>query len=209
VLTSLFLDRSIGWSVERLSTLPPESWQAPSTGTAWTVHRTVDHIVDMLLFFATQVATRSPSELPPVRDGDPGATPEELIVGVGSAGTVLSRLLDDMGLDDRAFHPSGLADRTGWAAMACAEVLVHTYDVAPGDGPADVAAEVVGRLFPWIAVTPDNGVGPDPWSLLLWATGRVSLPGMPDTGPDWRWQAAPPNELDGVPRESVSPPQWD
>ena len=55
--------------------------------------------------------------------------------------------------DARGIHPAGLADRYGFAAMACTETLVHTWDIACGLGvdftpPEDIAAKSLARLFP-------------------------------------------------------------
>ena len=76
------------------------------------------------------------------------------------------------------FHPFGSPDPSGFAAMACDELLVHGDDAARGLGvsftPEDrLAADVLARLFPWHAVGPDD----DPWQMLLWANGRIELPG--------------------------------
>jgi hypothetical protein len=38
--------------------------------------------------------------------------------------------------------------------------------------------------------TPGSGPGPDPWATLLWANGRMDLPGGPRQA-SWRWHCAP------------------
>jgi hypothetical protein len=48
------------------------------------------------------------------------------------------------------------------------------------------------RLFPW------HDPGTDAWSTLLWANGRVDLPGAPQRR-RWRWHCAPLAEWDGNP----------
>ena len=68
---------------------------------------------------------------------------------------VLAAVLRAMPEDARGFHPAGLADRYGFAAMACTETLVHTWDIARGLGvdftpPEDIAAKSLARLFPWV-----------------------------------------------------------
>ena len=37
----------------------------------------------------------------------------------------------------------------------------------------------------------------DPWPALLWANGRIDLPGQ-ERQVDWRWQCAPLEEWDGL-----------
>jgi Mycothiol maleylpyruvate isomerase N-terminal domain len=54
-----------------------------------------------------------------------------------------------------------------------------------------LARAIVERLFPWAPV------GGDPWPALLWANGRIELPGHPRQA-RWRWHCAPLEEWDGV-----------
>ena len=73
------------------------------------------------------------------------------------------------------------ADAEGFRAQGCAELLQHSYDIANGLGeafrpPDDLAGRIVARLFPW---APDAEAHPDRWEALLWACGRVALPGHP------------------------------
>jgi hypothetical protein len=76
--------------------------------------------------------------------------------------------------------------------MGCVEALVHGHDIAQGLGvklaaPPDVCARVLARLFP---DTPATLADHDPWTVLLWATGRLDLAGHPH--PErWRWHGAP------------------
>ena len=57
---------------------------------------------------------------------------------------------------------------------------------------ADLAARVLTRLFP------SHEVGDDPWRTLLWANGRIDLPGRPNQQ-GWRWHCAPLVEWKGAP----------
>jgi hypothetical protein len=96
----------------------------------------------------------------------------------------------------RGWHPFGLADASGFAAMACDELLVHSDDAARGLGvpfapPDELAEATLRRLFPW---APD---GVEPWPGLRWANGRADLPGQPRQV-DWRWHCAPLEEWDGL-----------
>jgi hypothetical protein len=88
-----------------------------------------------------------------------------------------------------------MADPEGFAAMACVEALVHGHDVAQGlglalDPPREVCARVLARMFPHaVPAVADL----DPWTVLLWATGRTALRGRPQVE-DWSWHGAPLNE---------------
>ena len=84
--------------------------------------------------------------------------------------------------------------------MGMDELLVHTHDITSGLGsaiePDEAAARsVLDRLFPW---WPRHA---DPSSALLWANGRIALPGHDRLGAEWLWHSAPVEEWDGtIPR---------
>ncbi|MEV6979517.1 maleylpyruvate isomerase N-terminal domain-containing protein [Kitasatospora sp. NPDC093806] len=115
--------------------------------------------------------------------------PEGLLQVLAASGGLMVSIARTASPATRAFHPWGLADPAGFAAMSLVETLVHLHDVAEGLGlvwrpPADVCGRVLARLFPDVPLDPAAG----PWPTLLWATGRAELPGRPPrTG--WRWYA--------------------
>jgi uncharacterized protein (TIGR03083 family) len=162
----------------------------------WTAAQAVAHIGESLLWYATDLAA-GPRELSAmdlrVR---PETAPPDLVAMLGSYATVLARVIDGAAPGARGWHPAGLADTSGFAAMACDELLVHTGDAARGLGlsftpSAGLSRATLRRLFPWAPIDAD------PWQGLLWANGRVDLPGQErQTG--WRWHCAPLAEWDGV-----------
>jgi uncharacterized protein (TIGR03083 family) len=181
-------------------------WTRPVPGLEWTVVETVAHIGEGLLWYATDFAA-GPRELSTMElRVRPETAPADLVATLGSFSTVLARVIDAAAPGARGWHPYGLADASGFAAMACDELLVHTGDAARGLGlaftpPAELSRATLQRLFPW---APGDA---DPWRALLWANGRVDLPGRErQTG--WRWHCAPPAEWDGVdPRTRRDPAQ--
>jgi hypothetical protein len=180
-------------------------WAAVAAPTSWTAARTVDHVVDSLLFYAGQVARRALGRHPPVRDGG-GGPASALLDRTTTAAHVLAGQLRDLGTG-RAWHPSGLADAAGWAGMAVTEVLVHGHDAARALGadlvlPDALCARTVARVFPWV----DPGAG-RPSTLLLAVTGRLRVEVVVHD-PDWWWQSAPLAEWDGRPRRRTVPPGW-
>jgi uncharacterized protein (TIGR03083 family) len=171
-------------------------WAAKVPHLDWTVAETVAHMAGTVLWYATDLAA-GPRELSTmdlrVR---PETPPPELVATVGAFATVLARVVDGAPPGARGWHPYGLGDVSGFAAMACDELLVHTDDAARGLGlaftpPADLAEATLRRLFPW---APD---GVEPWPGLRWANGRDDLPGQPRQV-DWRWHCAPLGEWDGL-----------
>lgn len=185
-----------------------ERWEAPAGTLQWTCRRTLDHISDVLALYAGYVARRATGVIPALRNGDPAASVSELLETLRTTTAVLARLLEHMAEGERAFHQAGIADRSGWLAMACDEVLVHGADVAAGLGipftvPGELAGAVVKRLFPW---APEEG---DAWRRLRWANGRADLPGTPNPGPDWWWHPAPLEDWPGGGvRRRTTPPRW-
>jgi hypothetical protein len=203
VLTPDDLRAAAAWAGQRFAVVADEEWERPAP--VWTPRRTLDHLVDTLELYAAYVGTRATGRLAPPRDGDPGASRAELVAQLTLAAEKLARLLAGLDDDERAFHPAGLADRTGWLGMAGTELLVHTRE-ACGPDQDDVPLEpladaIVGRVLPW--APPGDG-----WARLLQATGRAALGGVPPAAADWWWQSAPLAEWDGVPRRRTSPPQW-
>jgi hypothetical protein len=115
--------------------------------------------------------------------------------------------------------------------MACEEILVHTHDAGTGLGASfspdpQLAERLLPRLFPWLdpSAGPGSGrsagpgagpsggpgsgrsagPGPDPWATLLWANGRIDLPGRPHRA-SWRWRCAPLAEWNGRPPATAAP----
>jgi hypothetical protein len=171
-------------------------WDRPIPELTWSVREVVAHISEVLLWYATDLAA-GPAELNTMDlrvrpTNDPGS----LIETVTVFGSVLGHVVDGVTPGRRGFHPDGLADASGFAAMACDEILVHTRDAALGLGleyePSEVlSGAVLRRLFPWAPADAE------PWAALLWANGRVALPGHPrQVG--WHRHSAPLAEWDGA-----------
>jgi uncharacterized protein (TIGR03083 family) len=180
-------------------------WSAVAAPTDWTAFRTVEHISDALVFYAGLVARRARERHGFVRNGRDAPASVQLD-DAQAAAAILAAVLRDLG-DERALHPSGLADASGWAGMAVTELLVHGYDAASALGltlefPPEVCARTLARVFPWIEVGER-----DPGMALLAATGRIATEA--DSAPvDWWWQSAPLSEWDGLPRRRTAPPAW-
>jgi uncharacterized protein (TIGR03083 family) len=178
----------LGAAVER-------DWTATVPHLGWTVAETVAHMVEGVLWYATDLAAGERELSTMDLRVRPETPPPDLVATVGAFATVLARVVDAAPPGTRGWHPYGLADASGFAAMACDELLVHSDDAARGLGvpfapPAELAEATLRRLFPW---APD---GVDPWPALLWANGRSDLPGQPRQV-DWRWHCAPLDEWDG------------
>jgi uncharacterized protein (TIGR03083 family) len=165
-------------------------WTAVVPGMDWTVAKTVAHISDCLLWYATDL-TAGARELSTADIAvRPDASPADLVRTLRTFASVLAAVVRATPADARGWHPWGLADAAGFAGMGCDEMLVHTHDAARGLGlefaiPPESARKVLARMFP------DVPTDHDPGRALLWANGRIPLDGLPRrTG--WRWHCAPP-----------------
>jgi hypothetical protein len=189
--------RDAAWSaVSFLERYADEDWSVPVPDLDFTVASVVAHGGESPLWYAIDL-TGGPQD-----DGAfevkirPDASPAHLIKSLSQAANLCATVVNAHPASARGFHPMGTADPSGFAAMACDEILVHTYDAGTGlkadfRPEAALAARVLARLFPWYEP------GDDPWITLLWANGRLDLPGAPRPR-RWRWHCAPIAEWDGT-----------
>jgi uncharacterized protein (TIGR03083 family) len=180
-------------------------WGMPAGDLTWSCRQTLDHMVSALVYYAGQLATGAPERVPRARTADTTSPPAELLGGLETAAAILAAVVRGVPPGARGFHPAGRADGSGFVAMGCTEMLVHANDIARGLGlalapPPDLAARVLGRLFPW---APQDA---DPWATLLWACGRAPLGDRPRQAPDWYWHCAPLSEWDGQVRKRPPTP---
>lgn len=172
-------------------------WRVPVPGLDFTVTSVVAHAANGPLWYALDLWSGphddAAFDLRVRRDASNAA----LLVSFNSAAQVCAASVDAAPAGLRGYHPAGAADASGFAAMACDEMLVHTDDAAGGLGlrftpDPGLAGRVLARLFPW------HSPGDDPWRTLLWANGRIDIDGRPNQQ-GWRWHCAPLSEWDGRP----------
>lgn len=181
-----------------LTPLAEQDWGVQAGDLAWTVRGTVVHVIDAVGWYAAHLAVQSPRRLRFDFAAHLDASNPELLELLDAAAATLAQVATASPPDARAFHDSGLADTSGFLAMGCDEILVHGWDAVRGLGgeftpSADLAEPVLRRLFPWVLVKAS------PWHALLWANGRIALPGEAERlGPDWVWHCEPPDEWDGA-----------
>ena len=103
-----------------------------------------------MLFYAGQVARRADRRLPVLRNGR-AALPSERVDNVLTAAHLLSAQLRDIGTG-RAWHPSGLADATGWAGVrsprsSCTDLMWPRPLHLELPIPAEARARTVSKVF--------------------------------------------------------------
>jgi Mycothiol maleylpyruvate isomerase N-terminal domain len=187
------LDTAVAAVTDMLDPATNQDWSTRAGSLEWDCWHTAEHIGDVLMSYAAQLVARPTTRY--VRflaNADADATPAEVLEFAHAGGGILSAAVRAAPAHARAYHPTGMADPEGFAAMGCVEALVHGHDIAQGlsvelDAPRHVCARVLARLFP---DAPAELAGQDPWTVLLWATGRLGLPGHPRLD-KWRWRGAP------------------
>ena len=187
------LDAAISAVVSTLRPATGRDWSKPAGTLEWDCWHTAEHIGDCLLSYAAQLAVQPATRY--VRflaSAEKDASPAEILEFAEAGGRILAATVRAASPDVRAYHPTGMADPEGFAAMGCVEALLHGHDIAQGlsldfDAPAGVCASVLARLFPQAAADLADS---DPWAALQWATGRTALAGRPQLR-HWRWHGAP------------------
>lgn len=172
------------------------SWDVGVPGLEMTVARVVAHAASGTLWYAVDLWGGPGDDAAFEVSVKSDATNAAILLSLSVAARVCAGTLDAAPPGIRGFHPAGSPDSSGFAAMACDELLVHADDAARGLGlafgpDAALAARVLARLFPW------HEAGDDPWRTLLWAHGRIKLPGR-SVQHGWHWHCAPLAEWDGT-----------
>ena len=172
------------------------TWDVPVAGLDMSVAQVIAHAAEGPLWYALDMWSGPGDDAAFEVSVRADAANTAILLSLSNAARVCAAGLDAAPSELRGFHPAGSPDRSGFAAMACDELLVHADDAARGLGldfrpDADLAGRVLARLFPW------HQPGDDPWRSLLWANGRIDLPGRPNQR-GWRWHCAPLAEWDGT-----------
>jgi uncharacterized protein (TIGR03083 family) len=173
-------------------------WHAPVPDLEWNCEETLRHAINAQIWYAAHLASRATRRLAVSRDVDPGLDVDGLIDNLEAHVSILAAVIRDAPPEARSWHNSGMTDPSGYSAMACGELLVHTWDIGRGLGvpfslPGDLCGRVVSRLFPmWLPIDAA------PEDALLWCNGRIALPDRPRLDPDWGWWSRPLEECDGT-----------
>lgn len=202
-VTAADVTLAVRLAVGSLSLASAEAWGHQAGSLEWDCWETVEHMVDGLFAYATQLTAATPeggyvpiamtstrlggAESAIHVDRERGST--GLLQALEACGALLVAMVITSSPSTLAWHPNGTSDPEGFAAMGVTEILVHGHDAAQGLGvrwepPDDLCSRVLSRLFPGALVDAF------PWPALLWATGRTELPDRPRLA-EWRWYSEP------------------
>lgn len=184
-------------SRQALEPVVDADWTGSAGALDWDCRTTLEHVIFAVDRYGLYLATSAQARLPFSLVHYPECLIRDLLMLMEARAAMLAEVAVAASPTARGYHAWGRPDRSGYIAMGCVEILLHTDDIARGLGrtfvpPEDVARRAMARLFPW---APTNV---DPWMGLRWATGRLSLPGHPDAPANWAWHASPLEEWDGA-----------
>ena len=171
-------------------------WDSPAGDLEWSCRTTLGHVLAALLYYAINLTTRS-TEPRPSGQADPSLPVAELLDALEGRAALLAAVCAAAPPGARGAHEWGMPDASGFAALACDEMLIHTSDIAVSlgarfDPPREVCARVLARLFPWALHDEDS------WEALRWANGRGPMGERPGLQPNWVAHPAPLDEWDGL-----------
>ncbi|MGN4161665.1 maleylpyruvate isomerase N-terminal domain-containing protein, partial [Streptomyces sp. NEAU-PBA10] len=157
------VDEAVAECAALLRSVADRDWEVPAGSLEWTVRCTVEHVADDLIAYAGQLTGRATSRY--VGFGitlEDGLSNEDAAGVVTATGGLLSAVVRTTPPGVRGWHPFayGAGDRTGFAGMGVAEVLLHTYDIACGLGaerwrpPGRLSQSLLAHLFPHVQPGP-------------------------------------------------------
>ncbi len=170
-----------------LTPVAQADWSVAAGDLEWSCRQTAGHIADDLFSYASQVLARPAAGYLPVEAVvEERGTNAEVLDVVVMCGDLLRLAVEAAPREARAWHPCGVSDPDGFAAMGILETLVHGYDITRGLGvewlpPEQLCGPVLERLFP------DAQAG-SPAQVLLHCAGRLPLGDRPRLA-EWRWDS--------------------
>src|ERR1700683_3829947 len=177
-VTASDIDAAMSCVMSGLLPVSDRDWSVRAGTLEWDCWHTAEHIGDCLLSYAWQLAVQPTTRyVRAIATAEKDASPAEVLEFAVTGGRVLAAMVRTSPAHVRAFHPAGIADPEGFAALGCNEALLHGNDIALGFG--------LSRYPP----APSELADPDPWPSLLWTGGRTELPDHPQ--PQWRPRPAP------------------
>jgi hypothetical protein len=160
-----------GWVEQLLRPLVTAEWSVPAGELEWSVRQVVDYLVDVCGFYAIHLAAQSDRRLRVDVTPHPQAGNDERLDVLAATGRLLAVTISAADPTATGWHFMGLTNASGFAGLACNELLVHGWDAARGlgiefSGDDRVSARVLHRIYPEVEY------GNTPWAALLAANGR-------------------------------------
>jgi hypothetical protein len=160
-------------------------WLVRAGDLEWSVDRTIAHMTGAPGKYALYLSSRSTRYVAVRVWPEADATRQERLDAIEGSAAALAGVATTAPESAFGFHVSGMRNAQQFLAMACNELLVHTYDVTCGLGltyepPEDLCRLVLENCYP------GNDEQRPAWPFLVWLSGRrhpaASGWGRPPTG---------------------------
>jgi hypothetical protein len=146
-------------------------WSVTAGGLDWSVDKTIAHMTGAPAKYAFYLSSRSTRYIAVGVSPLDNATRQERLEAIEGCAAALSGVAATAPAGAVGFHVTGMRSAEQFLALACYELLVHTYDVTcglrlPYEPPEKLSRLVLEHCFP----------GEDErrpmWPFLLWLSGR-------------------------------------
>jgi hypothetical protein len=165
------VDAAAAVSVAALLPGHDADWSVLAGELEWSVDRTIAHMTGAPAKYAFYLSSRSSRYVAVRVWPEADATRQERLAAIQACAAALAGVAATAPRDAVGFHVSGMCTAAQFLAMACEELLVHTYDVTRGLGlpyepPEDLCRLVIEHVYH----------GQDEqrpaWPHLVWLSGR-------------------------------------
>lgn len=169
-------------------------WSVRAGDLEWSVDRTIAHLTGAPSKYAVYLSSRSTRYVAVRVWPEADATRHERLEAIEACAAALAGVAATAPQDAFGFHVTGMRNAEQFLAIACWELLLHTYDVTCGLGlpyepPAELCRLVIEHYYP------DRDEQRPVWPYLLWLSGRRH-PAITGWGP-----APKPDERSEMPLE--------
>jgi hypothetical protein len=147
-------------------------WSVRAGDLEWNVDETIAHMAGAPGKYAFYLSSRSTRYIAVRVWPEADATRQERLEAIEGCAAALAGVAATAPKDAFGFHVSGMRNAQQFLAMACEELLVHTYDVTCGLGlpyepPEELCRLVIEHCYP------GQAIGNRPvWPFLVWLSGR-------------------------------------
>jgi hypothetical protein len=154
-------------------------WSVPAGDLDWSVDETIAHMTGAPGKYALYLSSRSARYIAVRVWPEADATRPERLEAIEGCAAALAGVAATAPAGAVGFHVRGMRNAEQFLALACYELLVHTYDVTRGlalpyEPPQELCRLVVEQCFPGQASSQDPV-----WPLLIRLSGRPYPDGEP------------------------------
>jgi uncharacterized protein (TIGR03083 family) len=146
-------------------------WSGKAGDLEWSVDQTISHMTGAPAKYALYLSSRSTRFIAVRVSPWADATRQERLEAIEGCAAALAGVAATAPQDACGFHITGMRNAEQFLAMACNELLIHTYDVTCGLGLPYEPPEQLCRLVIELCY-PGREEQRPAWPYLVWLSGR-------------------------------------